>query len=221
MISQPQDLLLLLKKVEKTWTFTQKWLDHLLLMMSYLVTIETYHYCTWLKMRTRDERTATEKIRYYVLSSRRKFRKTLEGRGLAPLVRPRVKTNATESLSDSYRHSTNDLLTDSSKKRQLQENDWTTDHLTNNKRLFSCDNRLIEKAMSLWVFIANNYHGHQLTWYNSLWLWRWLPYSFTKKFAQTLTWFRRPRSFAAPPLLSPTAKDLGRLRIRLPRLKLA
>ena len=64
------------------------------------------------------------------------------------------------------------------KKKQLQENDWTTDHLTNNKRLFSCDNRLIETPMTLRVFIANNYRGHQLTWYNSLWLWRWLPYSF-------------------------------------------
>ena len=40
---QPQDLLLLLKKVQITSTFTQKWLDHLLPMISYLVTIETDH----------------------------------------------------------------------------------------------------------------------------------------------------------------------------------
>ena len=49
--------------VEKTCTFTQKWLHHLLLIMSCLITIETDHYWTWLKMRVRDERTATEKIR--------------------------------------------------------------------------------------------------------------------------------------------------------------
>ena len=35
---------LLLKKVEKTCTYTQKWLDHLLLMTSHLVTIETNHH---------------------------------------------------------------------------------------------------------------------------------------------------------------------------------
>ena len=40
----PQVLLLLLKKVEKTCIFTQKWLDHLLLMTSYLVTIVTDHH---------------------------------------------------------------------------------------------------------------------------------------------------------------------------------
>ena len=32
------------EKVEKTCTFTQKWLDNLLLMTSYLVTIETDHH---------------------------------------------------------------------------------------------------------------------------------------------------------------------------------
>ena len=39
----PQDLLLLLKEVKKTCIFTQNWLDHLLLMTSYLVTIATDH----------------------------------------------------------------------------------------------------------------------------------------------------------------------------------
>ena len=29
-------------------------------------------------------------------------------------------------------------------KYNVQENDWTTDNLTNNKRLFNCDKRLIE-----------------------------------------------------------------------------
>ena len=45
----PQALLLFLKEVEKLCIFTQKWLDHLLLMMSYLVTI--------------DKRTVTENVR--------------------------------------------------------------------------------------------------------------------------------------------------------------
>ena len=56
--------LLLLKEVEKTCIFPQKWLDHLLLMTSYLVTIciETDHHSTCLKMRARDKRTVTENI---------------------------------------------------------------------------------------------------------------------------------------------------------------
>ena len=41
---QPQDLLLLLEEVEKTRIFSQKWLDHLLLMTLYLVTIATNHH---------------------------------------------------------------------------------------------------------------------------------------------------------------------------------
>ena len=40
----PQALLLLLKEVEKTCIFTQKWFDHLLLMTSYVVTIGTVHH---------------------------------------------------------------------------------------------------------------------------------------------------------------------------------
>ena len=35
-------------------------------------------------------------------------------------------------------------LTDRIKQNQLRENDWTTENLTNNKRLFSCDIRRIE-----------------------------------------------------------------------------
>ena len=38
-----QDLVLLLKEVEKTCIFTQKLHDHLLLMTTYLVTIATDH----------------------------------------------------------------------------------------------------------------------------------------------------------------------------------
>ena len=157
-----------------------------------------------------------------VLSSRRKFTKTLGG-GWHPLYVQGLKQsplNRSQTVTGTVQ-TTYWRTQAKEKQQQLQENDWTTDHLTNNKRLFSCDNRRIEKPISLWVFIANNYHGRQLTWYNSLWLWRRLPYSFAKKFAQTLTWFRRPRSFAAPPLLFPAANDLGHLRIRLPRLELA
>ena len=40
--------------------FLQKWLDHLLLMTSYLVAIETDFHQTCVKMCLRDMRTATE-----------------------------------------------------------------------------------------------------------------------------------------------------------------
>ena len=40
---------------------------------------------------------------------------------------------------------------------KLQKNDWTTDNLTDNKRLLNCDNRRIQTHHSLQrVFIANN-----------------------------------------------------------------
>ena len=71
---QPQYFLLLLKKLKKTCIFTQKWLDHLLLMTSYLVTIASDHHLTCLKICARDERTD-------VLSSMKKLRKTLWGLG--------------------------------------------------------------------------------------------------------------------------------------------
>ena len=45
----------------------------------------------------------------------------------------RVKVN-------SYRQRKNDGI----KQNELRENDWTTDNLANNKRLFNCDNRRIE-----------------------------------------------------------------------------
>ena len=53
----------IVKKVKKTCIFTQKWLDHLLLMTSYLVTIETDNHLTCLKICARDKRTATENVR--------------------------------------------------------------------------------------------------------------------------------------------------------------
>ena len=57
--------------------------------------LETDHHWTWLKMRARDERTATETSGADVLSSRKKEKKqkNLRGGGVAstsPLVRPRV-----------------------------------------------------------------------------------------------------------------------------------
>ena len=36
-------LTLIVEKFDKTCNFTKKWLDHLLLMTSYLLTIETDH----------------------------------------------------------------------------------------------------------------------------------------------------------------------------------
>ena len=74
------------KKLKTTCIFTQKWLDHLLLMTSYLVTIASDHHLTCLKICARDERTD-------VLFSMKKLRKTLWGLGSSPppLVRARVK----------------------------------------------------------------------------------------------------------------------------------
>ena len=50
-------------------------------MTSYLVTLETDHHWTWLKMRATDEQTAIETSGADVLSSRKKLRKTLGGGG--------------------------------------------------------------------------------------------------------------------------------------------
>ena len=58
---KPQDLLLLLNKVEKH-AFSLKMADHLPLVTSYLVTIETDHHWTCLKMRARDKGTPTKNI---------------------------------------------------------------------------------------------------------------------------------------------------------------
>ena len=57
-------------------------------MVSYLVTTETDHHWTWLKMRPEDERTATENIRcwmFYPLG-KKKNRKTLGESPLRPYV---------------------------------------------------------------------------------------------------------------------------------------
>ena len=80
------------KLKKKTCIFTQKWLDHLLLMTSYLVTIATDHHLTCLQICARDERTATPGAD--VLSFMKKLRKALWGLGTfppLPLVRARIK----------------------------------------------------------------------------------------------------------------------------------
>ena len=72
-----KDLLLLLKEVEKTCIFTQNWLDQLLLVTSYLVTIATDTKCAGGMNEQLLKTSGTD-----VLSSRKKLRKTLwEGGG--------------------------------------------------------------------------------------------------------------------------------------------
>ena len=66
----------------KTCIFTREWLNHLLLMTSYLVTIVADHYQTWLEMRAKDQKTATENVRCWLLIVwEKKLRKTLEKAG--------------------------------------------------------------------------------------------------------------------------------------------
>ena len=53
-------------RFERSWKnmyFQSNWLEHLLLMTSYLVTIEADHHWACLKMRASDTRTATENVR--------------------------------------------------------------------------------------------------------------------------------------------------------------
>ena len=74
--------------------------------------------------------------------------------------------NETENLSHrewQYLHRSLQLpapykrLIDEIKQNQLRENDWTTNNLTNNRRLFNCDKRQIETPpIILHVLIANN-----------------------------------------------------------------
>ena len=52
-----------MNEVEKTFIFTQNWLDHLLLMTLYLASIEIDHPQTCLKIRVSDEWTATKNVR--------------------------------------------------------------------------------------------------------------------------------------------------------------
>ena len=63
-------------------------LDLLLLMTSYLVSITTDHYWSWLRMCARDERTATENVRCWCFILREK---NSEKPCSPPLLRPRVK----------------------------------------------------------------------------------------------------------------------------------
>ena len=48
--------------------------------------------------------------------------------------------NGSQQLPAPYKQHNIDRI----KQNQLQENDWTTYSLTNNKQLFNCDNRQIE-----------------------------------------------------------------------------
>ena len=65
------------KKFKKTCIFTQKWLDHLLFMTSYLVTIATDHHGTCRKMCARDERTATASGADVLSSGKKKLKKSV------------------------------------------------------------------------------------------------------------------------------------------------
>ena len=80
----------IVEKVEKTCTFTLKWLDHLQLMTSYLVTIEIdHHFWTSLKMRARGMNKPLLKTSVAdVLPSMKKIRKTLERGGCHPPLPP-------------------------------------------------------------------------------------------------------------------------------------
>ena len=73
--------------------FLQKWLDFLLLMTLYLVTIATDSHQTCAKMCLRDMCTATETAGLDNISSCKNCRKTLWGVASPPplLVRPRFK----------------------------------------------------------------------------------------------------------------------------------
>ena len=84
----------LLREVEKTSTFSQKWLVHLLLMTSYLITTATDHHWTCLKMCARDERTATENVRCWCFIPKEKTQENLMGGSTPPPppVRPSVKS---------------------------------------------------------------------------------------------------------------------------------
>ena len=52
--------------------FLSKWLDHLLLMTSCLVTVVTDHHWTCLNMGVRDKRTAIENVRCWCFSPKKK-----------------------------------------------------------------------------------------------------------------------------------------------------
>ena len=64
----------------------------IIIIISHPVFMVTDHLQTCLKMRARDRRTAKENLRFHILSSRKRIRKTLGGWQPPPLlVRPRVK----------------------------------------------------------------------------------------------------------------------------------
>ena len=67
------------KKLKKPIIFTQKLLEHLLRMTSYLVTIVTDHHLTCLEMRLRDKWKATENVRCWCFIVQEKYQKTSLG----------------------------------------------------------------------------------------------------------------------------------------------
>ena len=75
----------------------QQWLDHLLLMTSYLIIIATTSHQTYVEICLRDVHTATENSRSWWKILLEKFKKNLMGGGgglsTPPLLRPRVKAN--------------------------------------------------------------------------------------------------------------------------------
>ena len=115
-------------------------------------------------------------------------------------------------------------------------NDWTTDNLTNNKRLFNCDKR--QAPMTLWFFIANNITVYRQSrpitsylswpinqlnqsnrvknqslipstaWHNSLWLWRWLPHRLSKRQSLSTTTVLFRTTFTQMIKLNPLLKWL-------------
>ena len=62
----------------------QQWLDHLLLITSYLVNIETDHHWTCLKMRARDKRLSTENVRCWCFILSEKSQKNQGGVASTP-----------------------------------------------------------------------------------------------------------------------------------------
>ena len=104
---------------------------------------------------------------------------------------------------NSYRHRTNDLLTESSKtnyeRTTGQLTIWPTvndcltktidgskrtNHITNLHSQWHhglTDRRPIKSRLNWPIRSLTRVWYHQLTWYNSLWLWRWLPHRLSKR----------------------------------------
>ena len=73
------------KKLKEHVYSPKKWLDHLRLMTSHLVTMATDHHWTCLKMCARDEQTATENVRSWRVIL---LEKTQKNKGVASPTHP-------------------------------------------------------------------------------------------------------------------------------------